>query len=736
MAYHYFALCLGLASGAPNLEAIDRDFDHAAVQLRLARGNAEWLSGRVTEKTARDPLGAAASLRNEIHSMRKEFDTLDSSFGKDLSPEQFQNKLTMALNPRDLSDREPREPKWGLKSKKVKASAANTSSVNHRLLAEKAKRHPWFKAKRAPRCTKKNPSQRSKEIKKAAKKGKAHSMIETDSFRGGGRRRVPTGEVSASLPGAGGKQKLADEGLSTTGTVNHEEPMMSVYKDGYSEVGCYADSMPEFSDKFGDNSDQYRAADGVSVVWYKQHVLKEKQEPMWPYECYTFCRTVPHMVFFGIMNGGNCYCAPYFKPMAGAAVKCEMPCPGNPTFMCGGQKTSSIFEMHFCNNAGEDLKDAAIGAGEILLYFEQEAWTLNEAATALNKAGDGLQKVAGKGGDPLSGDLAQLAKKSAGEWENLLKDGTCFQAFTELQTQYEGSKPIFESDLMAPANLEKADWAIFEMTSLSKTVNECAKKAEEQNIFAYPWHEEVQTTEDLSSWWSDHLDEVQLIAQTYYPLQYGLNPTTTLTDADVTMSSCSGTPIGAAMPLYFSECAGACEKTIFPKKCIGFQQYTGDDFGPLCVMYSEFDKLSTFKCPEQEWPALLQKKANATKKTNATKGDVNCFDVKVATLFSGQTCDTAFGASSAAKSACGDECGAAKGFGTSSGCFVRYAELATGGMPDVETTENARCFGGRSNKPKGGAAGPGSSFATADFSATIEYGSVSAKSTTLWSVSS
>lgn len=458
---------------------------------------------------------------------------------------------------------------------------------------------------------------------------------------------------------------------------------------------------------------------------------------MWPYECYTFCRTVPHMVYFGIMNGGACYCTPYFKPMAGAAVKCDNPCPGHPDHMCGGQKTSSIFEMHFCNNAGEDVQNAATGAGETLAYFEQEAWTLNAAATALNTAGDGLQKVAGKGGDPLGGDLAQAAKKSAGEWENLLKDGTCFQAFTELQTTYEGSEAIFSSDLMVPANLEKADMAIFEMISLSKTVNECAKKAEEMNILAYPWHEEVMATEDVSAWWGDHLDEMQLVAQTYYPLQYGMNPTTTLTDEDVTMSSCSGTPIGAAMPLYFSECAGACEKAIFPAKCIGFQHYTGENFGPLCLLYSEFDKLSTFKCPEQEWPELLQKKVNVTKKvkskkTNATKGDINCFDVKVATLFSGQTCDAAFGGSSDAKTACGDECGAAKGFDTSAGCFVRYAELATGGMPDVETKANARCYGGRSNKPDGGAAGPGSDFTTADFSATIGYGSADAKTTTMW----
>jgi len=233
------------------------------------------------------------------------------------------------------------------------------------------------------------------------------------------------------------------------------------------------------------------------------------------------------------------------------------------------------------------------------------------------------------------------------------------------------------------------------------------------------------------------LNEQQLIAQTYYPLQYGLNPTTTLTDADVTMSTCSGTQVGSAMPLYLAECAGACEKTIFPTKCMGFQHYTGEDFGPVCVMYSEFDKLGTFHCPEQEWPAaaLLQKKTNATKvqkKTNATKGDINCFDVKVATLFSGQTCDTAYGADSAAKTQCSDECGAAKGFSTSAGCFVRYAELATGGMPDVDTKENARCFGGRGNKPKAGAAGPAADFATADFSATIKYGSAEAKSTKVW----
>merc|ERR1719160_1933317 len=227
MNFYQLVICLalGLASGQNSVEVIDRDFDHAAVQLRLARGEAEWLSGRATDKTARDPLGAAASLRAEIHSMRKEFDAADAALGKDLSPKEFQDKLTMALDPRDLSDREPREPKWGLKSKKMKTPSANASLVNHRLLAEKAKRHPWFKAKRTPRCSKKTSAQKSKQLKKAhaaplkqlpKAKSRSLSMIETDAFRGGGRRRVPVGDASGSVPSAGNKQKLADEGLSAT----------------------------------------------------------------------------------------------------------------------------------------------------------------------------------------------------------------------------------------------------------------------------------------------------------------------------------------------------------------------------------------------------------------------------------------------------------------------------------------------------------------------------------------
>lgn len=723
-----FSLVLASAMEQPLMD-IDRDFDHASVQLRLARGQAERLSGRAGPKTALDPKAAVEALRAEVHSLRKEFDAADS-IGKDVSPQELEAKLNSVFNSREAP--EPREPRRPRTMKH--AAKSNKTKPNKRwTLAFAARTHPWFKNKQAQRCDK----------KATTKKSKSHSsqkaLIQQDSFRGGGRRRVSQGDASSSVPGAGGTQVIADEGRSTTGSVNHEEPMDRIYKDGYSEVGCYTDSMVAFGDKFGDNKDQYRMQNSdVSVVWYAQHVLDENKQPMRPEVCYQFCRTVPHMVYFGIHTGVHCYCTPYFKPMASSEAKCDTVCMGDTTMMCGGTDKSSVFEMHFCNSAGEELKDAATGAAEVLSFFEEEAWALDQRAAALNAAGVELQKVAGNGGDPVSGDLAQLAKKAAGEWENTLKDGECFQAFNSLQGYYSSAEQTFSSDLMKSENAVKADDEVYELTTLSQKVHACAKKAEAQNLAAFPWHEKAQEagSSGAAAFWSDHLSEAQLVSQLYYPLQYGLNPTTTITDEDVTMSTCSGEVIGAPMSLWFAECAAACEQTVFPQKCIGFQHYAsaggGDEFPPLCVLFREFDTLTEHKCPDATWPELLQAPKKTAKAPKQAPGDVNCADVKFAVLFSGQTCERAYGSSSKAGETCSDVCGEAKGFGVSAGCFVRLAELATGGMPDVDSKLNKRCFGSNSNGPKSAGSGPSADMPTPDFSTAIKFGSDEAKATTIW----
>eukprot|EP00972_Heterocapsa_arctica_P071587 10576471-Heterocapsa_arctica.AAC.1 len=52
---------------------------------------------------------------------------------------------------------------------------------------------------------------------------------------------------------------------------------------------------------------------GVSIVHYSEVVPKEDRKPMSHEVCFSFCRTVPDMNFFGIHNGRDCYCEPYYQ---------------------------------------------------------------------------------------------------------------------------------------------------------------------------------------------------------------------------------------------------------------------------------------------------------------------------------------------------------------------------------------------------------------------------------------
>merc|ERR550514_1946841 len=92
----------------------------------------------------------------------------------------------------------------------------------------------------------------------------------------------------------------------------------------------------------------------VSIVRYSEVIAKPFQKPMAPEVCYQFCQTVPDMVFFGIANGRDCYCTPFFKPAPGGSPKCDAPCEGDPTQMCGGKGFSSIFEMHLCADTANE----------------------------------------------------------------------------------------------------------------------------------------------------------------------------------------------------------------------------------------------------------------------------------------------------------------------------------------------------------------------------------------------
>merc|ERR1719160_415726 len=133
-----------------------------------------------------------------------------------------------------------------------------------------------------------------------------------------------------------------------------------VTKDGFMEIACVKDYMYAHGDAAGPNKHEYEigSSSNVSIVHYSMLVPKEDQQSMSAEICFEFCRTVPDMLFFAMTAGRECYCEPYFKQMAGDSSKCDAVCEGDPTTMCGGMEKSSIFEMHFCDDTGDELQAA------------------------------------------------------------------------------------------------------------------------------------------------------------------------------------------------------------------------------------------------------------------------------------------------------------------------------------------------------------------------------------------
>jgi len=104
---------------------------------------------------------------------------------------------------------------------------------------------------------------------------------------------------------------------------------------GYMHVGCVKDT-------------QFKMR-----RWYDKHVEKEDRESMTPEVCWNFCQNVSGAQFFGLENGNRCYCTPTFH--SGMEVReediCDMPCEGDATQMCGGNKgQQDMYEMHDCQN--------------------------------------------------------------------------------------------------------------------------------------------------------------------------------------------------------------------------------------------------------------------------------------------------------------------------------------------------------------------------------------------------
>merc|ERR1719272_2348193 len=409
----------------------------------------------------------------------------------------------------------------------------------------------------------------------AAKLWKTNSFLQVSSLRGGQPPEHP-GRESFAVPGAGADQVMADEGKSTPGSVDGQEPYVTVLKDGFFEVGCFFDTLLSAGDMHGNDADKYNMGiTGVSIALYDELVLDENMEPMTPTVCFEFCRTLPDMVFFGISNGQQCYCAPYYQPKPGDESQCNANCPGDETLMCGNMRgKSSIFEMHLCDDIAEDLETSMTAAKESLDYYLETALFAKELGDKMTASGQALQTVAGLSGAPGAADNGQHAMASS-------KPLT--QAFTSERENYESCLEGYKlgkdnegADMSVSANAIAAEHATKRMKQTVGAVVTGAAASHAAIVLAYPAADQVVFGDEPDGGDAAAMGLKSLVdgeAQKEPDFRHG----SYAFDANYAPahSSCSGVHTGQPMMgLGKAGCALACEATVYPDVCVGFSHYT------------------------------------------------------------------------------------------------------------------------------------------------------------------
>mmetsp|Transcript_81333 Transcript_81333/g.252633 ORF Transcript_81333/g.252633 Transcript_81333/m.252633 type:complete len:520 (+) Transcript_81333:3-1562(+) len=399
-------------------------------------------------------------------------------------------------------------------------------------------------------------------------------------------RRRPT--LALSEKSVNTKEELPGAGMEP----DKLEPFTMVLKDGFFEAACVKDYLHSHGDKFGKRKYDYKLGEisNVSIVHYTEFVAPEDRQPMTHEVCFEFCRTVPDMLAFGIFNGGDCYCAPFFEPMASDDSSCDIVCEGNPTQMCGSKIKSSIFEMHECADTGANLLKASTDAesmsAELKSSFDKLETLTTDMGLSMEKVYEDLVR---------EGDLASAANMRA--TKSWLDDiGHVVMVSTKFD---EDMKSTFaEARSMSAANMKEMEQAAKAETlteKLEKQVKKAGKFATQLDNFL------SASTPSTGS----------MALKLYYPLMYFVDKS--LAKAPIT---CSGDFVGNPMSgISANECAAACETKI--KSCVGFSYYTEPGNHPsLCYLFSKIKQASVYTGCDEE-AGFLQRRSDPAATTSA-----------------------------------------------------------------------------------------------------------------------
>lgn len=345
-------------------------------------------------------------------------------------------------------------------------------------------------------------------------------------------------------------------------------PYKKVLKDSFFPVECVADFMFKHGDNFGDNKDQYLVGGltNTSIVHYAAHIAKEDREEMTHQVCFHFCRTVPDMTYFGIKNGRDCYCTPFYKPMSDDSSVCDAVCDGEPTSFCGGKSKSSMFGMHSCDNTAEQLATIEGKVSELDATMVDLNGTVSETAEGMQKAAEAWQAMLGQAGDPGASDLMQTAIEFAGILERAA--GGASKTLATMDSLQKSATGLKGADLTVSATMVEAEEL---MKNMEEAATEGAAAVEEMQrmvALAVP-----NITHGLDN-----------ASKAYYPVMYFVDK-----EFESVPSTCTGTAAERPMIATMDSCARACDEDV--KDCVGFSYYPvvdDDQVNGLCFLMSKF----------------------------------------------------------------------------------------------------------------------------------------------------
>jgi len=225
--------------------------------------------------------------------------------------------------------------------------------------------------------------------------------------------------------------------------------------------------------------------------------------------------------------------------------------------MCGGKSKSSLWSMHMCYSTGDDLQQAVASATGVKATLGTDVGSANDAAAALQAAGEAVQSSFGNVGDSAAANYGLNMKQFAGKIYELTKAAT--QEITALTGQIKAAGEF--KDFTDPAQVTGADALMVKMTETTSIGEGIGMKLGEI-------HDQCM------------VEAVPQAAEQYYPVMYFVDK-----EYVEVPSTCGGDVIGKIVVGSADSCAAACDNAIH--SCVGYQFFSsGENSG--CFLLSNF----------------------------------------------------------------------------------------------------------------------------------------------------